>query len=326
MTVEKRGQKRSDGATLKAVRNKIYRHMQSQVHIVVELILKDASADFMGQELSNGRKRSSKATTKCLRTAYYAAKENRPITDYESLIALQETNEVDIGTTLHGRTTCMSMIKVISDSMKTDVCADIALNKSKISPIVDESTSVSKKSRLILYLRAQLDNAELPQNVFLQLVELSDQVAEVICNTILKILENNGINNAFLQRNLIAFCSDGASVMLGKCSGVGTRLKSKCPNLILWHCLNHRLELAVGDSVKAVDGFYHIQTLFDKIYFCYSYFAKFQRELQKIATELEIEIKKIGKLFIIMQLFMNISSDCQRASFVDRTTKLCTRV
>ena len=53
----------------------------------------------------------------------------------------------------------------------------------------------------------------------------------------------------------------------------------------------------MGDSVKAVDGFYHIQALFDKIYCCHSYSAKFQRELQEIATELEMEIKKIGKVF-----------------------------
>jgi len=85
--------------------------------------------------------------------------------------------------------------------------------------------------------------------------------------------------------------------MLGKSSGVGTRLKAKFPNVVLWHCLNHRLELAVGDSIKAVDGFYHIQALFDKIYCCYSYSAKLQRELQEIATKLEIEIKKIGKVF-----------------------------
>ena len=173
---------------------------------------------------------------------------------------------MDLGTVLHGRTSCTSMIKVISNTMKADACAQIVQNESKISLIVDESTSVSKKSCLILYLRAKIDKAEPPQNIFLQLVELSNQGAEAIFNNILKSLENNGIHDAFLQRNLVAFCSDGASVMLGKSSGVGYRLKAKFPWLILWHCLNHRLELAVGDSIKVIDGFYHIQALFDKIY------------------------------------------------------------
>ena len=98
-------------------------------------------------------------------------------------------------------------------------------------------------------------------------MKLSDQGAEVICDTILKILENNGIVNAFLQHNLIGFGYNGASVILGKTSSVGTSLKSKFSNLLLWHCLNHRIDLAVGDSVKAVDSFYDIQDLFDKIYY-----------------------------------------------------------
>ena len=72
-------------------------------------------------------------------------------------------------------------------------------------------------------------------------VAVSDQGAEVIFDTVLKILENSGIDNAFLQRNLVAFCSGRASVTLGKTSGVGTRLKSKFSNLLLWHCLNQRL-------------------------------------------------------------------------------------
>ena len=49
---------------------------------------------------------------------------------------------------------------------------------------------------------------------------LIHQGAEVICDTMLKILENSCIDNAFLQRNQVSFCSDGASVMLGKTSGV----------------------------------------------------------------------------------------------------------
>ena len=198
---------------------------------------------------------------------------------------------MNLGTVLHGRTTCTSVIKVISNTMKADAYAQIVQNESKISLIV-----VSKKSCLILYLRAKIDKAEPPQNIFLQLVELSNQGAEAIFNNILKSLENNGIRDAFLHRNLVASCSDGASVMLGKSSGVGYRLKAKFPWLILRHCLNHRLELAVGDSIKVIDGFYHIQALFDKIYCCYSYSAKLQRELQEIAKELEIEIKKIGRV------------------------------
>ena len=90
---------------------------------------------------------------------------------------------MDLDADLHGRTICTSMIKVIADKMKSDVSAQIVQNKSKISLIVDESISVLKKLCLILNVGAQVENAGSPQNIFVQLVELSDQGAKAICDT-----------------------------------------------------------------------------------------------------------------------------------------------
>ena len=67
-------------------------------------------------------------------------------------------------------------------------------------------------------------------------------------------LESNGIDDKYLEKNLIAFTSNGASVVMGAIKGVETILKSKYPQIVLWHCLNHRLELVVSDTIKAVGG------------------------------------------------------------------------
>ena len=64
-------------------------------------------------------------------------------------------------------------------------------------------------------------------------------------------LNANGFTDEYLSECFIGFASDGASVMLGKKSGVATRLKARFPQLMTWHCLNHRLELAVNDAVKS---------------------------------------------------------------------------
>ena len=42
--------------------------------------------------------------------------------------------------------------------------------------------------------------------------------------------------------------------MLGTKSGVGKLLKDKFPDIILWHGLNHRLELAVGNALEIIGG------------------------------------------------------------------------
>ena len=64
----------------------------------------------------------------------------------------------------------------------------------------------------------------------------------------------------------IAFTSDGASVMLGVQSGVGTTLEKKFPALLLWHRLNYRLQLAISDAASSINGFYPMQAFFYEIY------------------------------------------------------------
>ena len=69
--------------------------------------------------------------------------------------------------------------------------------------------------------------------------------------------------------------SDGASFMLGKKSGVGQRLLEKFPRIILWHCLNHRFDLSVGDTISEVCGANYFQAFMDKLYSLYSQSPKY---------------------------------------------------
>ena len=87
--------------------------------------------------------------------------------------------------------------------------------------------------------------------------------------------------------------------MLGCKSGVGTLLKKDFLSIILWHCLKHRLELAVNDSINAVSGNNYIQAFFTKVYSAFSMSPKLQRELKSISSEVDVELKKVGKLFTI---------------------------
>ena len=57
---------------------------------------------------------------------------------------------------------------------------------------------------------------------------------------------------------LMGFGSDGASVMIGRRTGIATRLKQRNPYLVAIHCVAHRLALAcsqAGESVQYVQKF-----------------------------------------------------------------------
>ena len=83
---------------------------------------------------------------------------------------------------------------------------------------------------------------------------------------LLESLNSVDFNMDYFRKNFVAFCSDGASVMLGRFSDVGVRLRNYFPNIIIWHCLNHRLQLGLDDSVKEIRQVNHFKILMDKIY------------------------------------------------------------
>ena len=135
---------------------------------------------------------------------------------------------------------------------------------------VDKSITLSNLSTLIIYLKCETSKSEDPNFMFFDLVELSDQNASGITDSLLQCLNKFKFDDDYLKRNLVAFASDGASAMLGKKSGVASLILNKCPNIIVWHCLNHRLELAERDVVKEVMGINHFKIFMNKLYTLYN--------------------------------------------------------
>jgi hypothetical protein len=109
-------------------------------------------------------------------------------------------------------------------------------------------------------------------------------------------LEKIGIFKSFALKNWIAFSSDGASVRTGTKSGVAAKLCEKILQLLTWYCLCHRLELSVHNVIKDVQGVSRFQSLMDKLYFYYHQSSKNSRALDKACLEVEIEMKKIGRV------------------------------
>lgn len=179
------------------------------------------------------------------------------------------------------------------------MCNNIIENQRKICIIVDESTTISQKTMLVICLRTVVGENNEVITLFFDIVELKNTSAETIKSAILQNFALNGMDDHFLKQNLIAFVSDGASAMLGRVAGVGVKLKTMYPNIVVWHCCNHRLELAVCDTLKEVSGTNNFQSFIEKLYALYHQSPKNMNEFNLCAASLESNLLRIGKIFSI---------------------------
>ncbi len=191
---------------------------------------------------------------------------------------------------------CTDIIDHVSHEMRKKLVENIVLLERPFSVLIDESTSLGKKSCLILYIRSCVGESVDPLSFFLDMVDLQDATADGICEALLECLYVHGLTDAILSQFWLGLGTDGASVMLGKRGGLCTKLKEKFPNLISWHCFNHRLELAVHDAVKACTEINHFKIFLEKLYTLYSVSPKNRRALEKCAAQVGAELHKIGRV------------------------------
>jgi hypothetical protein len=94
------------------------------------------------------------------------------------------------------------------------------------------------------------------------IVPLTSCNAEGITKVLIDIFEKRKI-----LPKLVAFASDGASVMLGKNEGVIAKLSRICTYpLIVNHCVAHKLALVCKNAKKELRFYGEIKSLVRKIY------------------------------------------------------------
>ena len=281
---------------LKSLRKKIIIHKNSKAHISAQEINRSAELSSLEKHMDKSNKIELVSTQRIFRTAYYLAKNNRPYSDHSDLIELQEINGIDLGLRLHSRQSATTIIDHVAIEMRNKLFTHVQEIQGKVSIIIDESTTLSNRSTLLIYLKCETSKNLDPHFIFLNLVELQKQDAATIFEALMKSMERYGFDECYLNQNLIGFACDGASVMLGKHSGVGTCIARQFPNTILWHCLNHRLELSVSDAVKRVNSINHFKIFFDKLYSLYSRSPKNQRELIECSSAVCEQVTRVGRL------------------------------
>lgn len=102
---------------------------------------------------------------------------------FKELVQLQQISGLDMGSFLYRRTAATQMVNVIAKEMRKRLISCFIQSDLKITILMDESTTLSTKHTLIVYISSYF-NTDTLIVAFLDLIELNGQDAETIGKTL----------------------------------------------------------------------------------------------------------------------------------------------
>ena len=180
------------------------------------------------------------------------------------------------------------LIRLLSENMRNTILKKIKKSK-YYGKLCDSTPDVSHREQLSQIIRyVEKDNETKTIEVkerFINFIEIHGKKSEDITNSILKSLEDNGLD----IQNCRSQCYDNAAVMSGKISGVKTRIKKINPQIVFVNCDNHSLNLVgVNASKQEIISI----SFFDNIEFVYNFFAKSTLRWEILTSKLKITLKR----------------------------------
>ena len=208
-------------------------------------------------------------------SAYYLSKSERPYSDFEELLELQEKNGAKYHKGYRNERSAANFVDTCGQVIKDNMVQDL-LNAKYYSVLMDGSTDSSVTEQELIYLLFLGKNG-IPEVKFFSVESVKAADADGLKSSLKEAFERIGI--LCFENRLHGLNVDGASVNTGVHRGLGAKIRELAPWLTFVHCFNHRLELAVKDTFKGT-FFDEIDTMLLKLYYLYKKSAKRTRELQ----------------------------------------------
>ncbi|XP_060596481.1 zinc finger protein 862-like [Ruditapes philippinarum] len=223
-----------------------------------------------------------------MRTVYMVMKEELPLDKVNAILELQRINKADISYRNLSWTTITEIQNLIALILKEDLIQRLRSSE-YFAMLIDETTDVSISKRLSICVR-YIHNG-IPYTDFLANIELSDGCAHTIVTALLTYFEKCEINTS----KCVSLATDGASVMVGKKTGVGVQLVAKAaPFCVQTHCVAHRLNLSITDAIKDNDAMKKFNVKFGELFNFFSNSGNRTytlRQMQTLLDEPELSIK-----------------------------------
>lgn len=236
---------------------------------------------------------------------FWMAVEDIPIKKYSSVcqfLKVQESRKIEkLGkaknATYTSRSSGEDFQACVAESIRSDIVQRIK-SAEMFSILTDESTDISICKQMVVYIRV-LDTNFNPCTYFLENITIDNPKsdAKVLFEAIDSCLKEKGIDISKVK----GFGSDGASVMVGKHSGVATRVKNLTPHCVNIHCMAHRFNLATAQASKNIPQMKDFEKTLSDLYYYFGGSKSGNRkceleEIQKILDDPVVKIKECHQI------------------------------
>ena len=209
------------------------------------------------------------------RNVHAIIKQNRPISDYKWLNALDRAKDLEHSTTYDNPRAATLFLEFISLVEKEKLSSSMREIKF-YSLTMDGSTDDSVTEQETLFVR-WCKNGKIVTR-FVCIGEPNSTTSKDLLLFVKQKLEESELSS--ISAVLVGFVCDGASNMMGKNSGLVALLKVEHPEIIGIHCLAHRLELAFKDVFKNDKLYLKLTTLLLRQYYFYKNSTKQRKNLK----------------------------------------------
>lgn len=209
---------------------------------------------------------------KLFRRAYYVAKNELPLAKFSTLCKLQTANGLDLGSTYHNDHACREFIGAIAQTSRDQIEKEIQDSKF-LTILADGSTDTGIIEQELVQVRYVKDNGDI-STYMIKCQPVKSSNAAGVLEAIDEAVNTMGIREDTWKKKVVCANFDGAAVMMGAKTVVAGRLKQRIPHIITIHCVAHKLELAVLDSVKGCEYLVKFEDTLKTIFKMYYYSPK----------------------------------------------------
>ena len=245
-----------------------------------------------------------KAIVALLKIIHWMAMEDLPLSKFQSLLHLQQSlgvEDLKIFKELDklqydSYFTANELLNSLSKCVEQNIAEKI-LNSPVITILADESTDISNRKRLVLYIQI-ISNTMATETFYLCNVECTDSTGKGIADAILSELSAREIP----LEKVMSLGTDGASVMTGKRNGAAALLRRMNPHMTNIHCIAHRLALCSSQASENITALKVHQQILTDLFYYFKGSSKRQSKLEEIQKILEEPILKIKEVHSVRWL------------------------